>query len=66
MNKTKKTKTYSDEVELKLDGFDINNLMNLLEEEIREGKNISEIKVAVKLHDKLKDVLDKNWGNSYE
>jgi len=60
--KQKKTiKTYDDEVELKLDGFDIQHLMCLLETEITESEDILGIKVALRLYEKLEDIFDKNW-----
>jgi len=52
---------YADEVKIKLDGFEIQHLMDLLETEIIESESISGIKVTLSLYEKLEDIFDKNW-----
>ncbi len=64
LKKEKKTiKTYADKVKLELDGFEIQHLMNLLEEEAVEAKDILNIQIAVRLYEKLKEVFKENWKN---
>jgi len=62
IKKENKIKTYSDKVKLELDGFEIQYLMDLLEKEAIEVKNMLNIKLAISLYEKFEKLFKENWG----